>query len=81
MFMKKNDTALNMLLPSSLYESAKEAAESRNISLAALVRLALTEWLSNKADSVNSISPADISVDDIFDSLPCALNPNNKRGI
>jgi len=46
--MKKNDTALNMLLPGKLYADAKKAAERRNISLAGLVRMALTEWLESE---------------------------------
>jgi hypothetical protein len=46
--MKKNDTALNMLLPGKLYADAKKAADLKNISLASLVRMALTEWLENE---------------------------------
>lgn len=65
--MKKNDTALNMLLPNKLYDDAKKAADRRNISLAALVRMALTEWLE---DEVTGESVADENINDIFNTLP-----------
>ena len=62
--MKKNDTALNMLIPGKLYADAKAAADNRNISLAALVRMALTEWLVSNGDIVE-----DMSVEAIFESM------------
>ena len=63
--MKKNDTALNMLLPNKLYVDAKSAAESRNIPMAALVRMALTEWLAD-----NSEQTEDVDINEIFASIP-----------
>ena len=63
--MKKNDTALNMLLPNKLYADAKNAAESRNIPMAALVRMALTEWLTD-----NSEQTEDVDINEIFASMP-----------
>ena len=62
--MKKNDSALNILIPSKLYADAKAAADNRNISLAALVRMALTEWLVS-----NGTKSEDKSVDQIFAAL------------
>ena len=63
--MKKNDTALNMLLPNKLYADAKSAAESRNIPMAALVRMALTEWLAENTDQAD-----DVDIDKVFASIP-----------
>ncbi|MCL2703080.1 MAG: BrnA antitoxin family protein [Defluviitaleaceae bacterium] len=63
--MKKNDTALNMLLPNKLYTDAKNAAESRNIPMAALVRMALTEWLTENSEQAESVD-----IDEIFASMP-----------
>lgn len=40
-----NDKVLNMKLPTKLYEALKAEAHKKNISLAALVRLVLTEYL------------------------------------
>ena len=39
-----NDRALNIKIPSALYEKLKAEAEKKNISLAALVRLICTEY-------------------------------------
>jgi hypothetical protein len=64
--VKKNDKALNMLLPAKLYADAKAAAEHKNISLAALVRMALTEWLGNER---GRLEIEDKSIDEIFDML------------
>ena len=63
--MKKNDTALNMLLPNKLYSDAKSAAESRNIPMAALVRMALTEWLAE-----NCTQDEDVDINEVFASMP-----------
>jgi len=63
--VKKNDTALNMLLPNKLYTDAKNAAESRNIPMAALVRMALTEWLTENSEQAESVD-----IDEIFASMP-----------
>ena len=63
--MKKNDTALNMLLPNKLYADAKSAAESRNIPMAALVRMALTEWLAD-----NSVQNDNADINEIFAAMP-----------
>jgi len=62
--MKKNDTVLNMLLPGKLYADAKNAADNKNISLAALVRMALTEWLEDKGEPIG-----DTNIDEIFASM------------
>lgn len=40
---------LNMKLPAKLYDDLKAYAESKNISLSALVRLALTEYLNSNS--------------------------------
>jgi len=63
--VKKNDTALNMLLPNKLYSDAKSAAESRNIPMAALVRMALTEWLAE-----NCTQDEDVDINEVFASMP-----------
>ena len=63
--VKKNDTALNMLLPNKLYADAKNAAESRNIPMAALVRMALTEWLAENSEQTEGVN-----IDEIFASIP-----------
>lgn len=39
---------LNMKLPARLYDDLKANAESKNISLSALIRLVLTEYLSQQ---------------------------------
>lgn len=39
-----NDRALNIKIPSELYEKLKSEAERKNISLAALVRLICSEY-------------------------------------
>lgn len=39
-----NDKALNIKMPSELYDRLKEEAEKKNISLAALVRLICSEY-------------------------------------
>jgi len=41
----KNDTAINIVLPLALKNKIQENAKSKNISLNALVRLILTEYL------------------------------------
>jgi hypothetical protein len=58
--MKKNDTALNILVPGKLYSNAKTAADNRNISLAALVRMALTEWLSSNGETIDKMNADEI---------------------
>jgi uncharacterized protein YfaQ (DUF2300 family) len=63
--VKKNDTALNMLLPNKLYADAKSAAESKNIPMAALVRMALTEWLAD-----NNEQTEDVDINEVFASMP-----------
>ena len=44
----KNNVVLNMLIPEELMIKIKEIAESNNISLAAQVRLILTQYCNNK---------------------------------
>lgn len=39
-----NDKALNIKIPSELYERLKKEAEKKNISLAALVRIICSEY-------------------------------------
>lgn len=41
----KNDTVINIALPTELKNKAQEKAKSKNISLNSLVRLILTEYL------------------------------------
>lgn len=43
-----NDKTLNIKLPEKLYNSIKKEAENKNISIAALVRMVLTEYLEQK---------------------------------
>lgn len=40
-----NDKALNIKIPSELYEQLKKEAEKKNISLASLIRLICSEYL------------------------------------
>ena len=63
--MKRNDTALNMLIPNKLYMDAKNAAEVRNISMASLVRMALTEWLTENCQTTE-----DVDINEVFASMP-----------
>ena len=42
-----NDKALNIKIPSKLYEQLKKEAERKNISLASLVRLICSEYFDN----------------------------------
>lgn len=39
-----NEKVLNMKLPKDLYEQIKRISESKNISMASLVRMAMTEY-------------------------------------
>lgn len=39
-----NDKALNIKIPSDLYEKLKKEAEKKNISLASLIRLICSEY-------------------------------------
>ncbi|AEY66346.1 CopG family transcriptional regulator [Clostridium sp. BNL1100] len=43
-----NDKALNIKIPSELYEKLKKEAESKNISLASIVRLICSEYFDKK---------------------------------
>lgn len=52
--MKKNDTQLNMLYPSKLDANLKVAADKRNISKAALIRMILTLWLDSNESELSS---------------------------
>jgi predicted DNA-binding ribbon-helix-helix protein len=40
--------ALNFTIPDELYEEIKEEAESKNISMASVVRIALSEYLKKE---------------------------------
>lgn len=42
-----NDKALNIKIPSELYEALKEEARKKNISLAALVRMICSEYFNS----------------------------------
>lgn len=42
-----NDKALNIKIPSKLYERLKKEAKKKNISLAALVRIICSEYFDN----------------------------------
>lgn len=44
----EKSTVLNMRLPQKLYDEVKAAAEKKNISLAAFVRLVLSEYLEQQ---------------------------------
>lgn len=43
-----NDKALNIKIPSELYERLKEEAKRKNISLASIVRLICSEYFEEK---------------------------------
>ncbi len=43
-----NDKALNIKIPSELYDMLKKEAEKKHISLAALVRLICSEYFEKK---------------------------------
>lgn len=43
-----NDKALNIKIPSELYERLKEEAKRKNISLASVVRLICSEYFEEK---------------------------------
>lgn len=43
-----NDKALNIKIPTELYNQLKEEAAKKNISLASLVRLICSEYFDNK---------------------------------
>ena len=43
-----NDKALNIKIPSALYEALKKEAKKKNISLASLVRLICSEYFDKK---------------------------------
>lgn len=43
-----NDKALNIKIPSKLYEQLKEEAENKNISLASMVRFICSEYFDKK---------------------------------
>ncbi len=49
--MEQNDKALSMKLPQSLYDRLKEQADRMNISVASVVRIACTEYLTKAEDS------------------------------
>ena len=49
--MEQNDKALSMKLPQSLYDRLKEQADRMNISVASVVRIACTEYLTKVEDS------------------------------
>lgn len=43
-----NDKALNIKIPSELYEKLRSEAKRKNISLASIVRLICSEYLDDK---------------------------------
>jgi len=43
-----NDKALNIKIPSKLYEQLKEEAEKKNVSLASIVRIICSEYFGKK---------------------------------
>ncbi len=43
-----NDKALNIKIPSELYEALKEEAKKKNISLASLVRMICSEYFEKR---------------------------------
>lgn len=44
----KNSKALNIMIPPELYERLKAEADRKNISLAAIVRIACSEYLETQ---------------------------------
>lgn len=44
-----NDRALNIKIPTELYEKLKQEANSKNISLASLVRMICSDYFNIKA--------------------------------
>lgn len=42
-----NDKALNIKIPSKLYEQLKDEANKKNVSLASIVRLICSEYFEN----------------------------------
>ncbi len=42
-----NDKALNIKIPSKLYEQLKAEAEKKNVSLASMVRIICSEYFEN----------------------------------
>lgn len=44
----KNDKALNIKIPSDLYDKLKAEADRKNISLAAMVRVICSEYFEEK---------------------------------
>lgn len=42
-----NDKALNIKIPSKLYNQLKEEADKKNVSLASIVRLICSEYFEN----------------------------------
>ena len=49
--MEQNSKALSMKLPQSLYDRLREQADQMNISVASVVRIACTEYLSKAEES------------------------------
>lgn len=45
-----NDQALNIKMPSELYDKLKKEAEKKNISLASLVRMICSEYLDDESN-------------------------------
>lgn len=45
------DTRLNLKIPEELYESLKQAAKRRNISLASVVRMICSEWIEKETNA------------------------------
>ena len=45
-----NDKALNIKVPSELYDKLKDEAQKKNISLASLIRLICSEYLDGKSE-------------------------------
>ena len=78
--MERNDKALNIKLPNTLYSALQATAERKHVSLAALVRMLCSEGLERTgyvmptdATPVQQKKPAeqvgDKSIDEIWDSL------------
>jgi len=70
-----NEKILNIRIPDELYGALKQAAKERYMSQASLVRMVLAEWLKNNTMPAKQ----EISVEEIFDSLPGFVTSGGPR--
>lgn len=43
-----NDVQVNLVMPKELYKKIKEVAKNKNISMAAFIRMVMSEYISSK---------------------------------